>query len=305
MGPTASGKTVVADRVSASLGGEVVTADSMQVYKGMDIGTAKPAPNERSVPHHCIDLVDPGTPFSAALYQQTSRKVIEDLFTREKQPVLAGGTGLYVRAAVDEMEFPRGNRVSETRMTLEEEAEKRGAHAMHEKLRKLDPASAELIHPNNVRRTIRALEMAAEGRSYAEQAAGFSERRPHYPTLFFGLEMPRDLLYKKIDARVDAMIASGLLDEVRRLLSEGFRDALTATQAIGYKELVPVVEDDADLSEATDAIKQATRRYAKRQTTWFKADPRVRWIDVAGLSPDEVASLILDLIASDRPSVSD
>lgn len=299
VGPTAVGKSSVAEEVAARLGGEIIDADSMQVYCGMDVGTAKTPVAERLVPHHCLDLVAPGTPYSAALYQRDARAAIDDVAARGLAPVLVGGTGLYVRAALDEFAFPAGQITDEVRLQLEERALAIGPEALHAELAELDTASAALIHPNNVRRTVRALEMHASGRSYAEQASGFTRRDLHYPgTRFVGLTMERSALYGRIDSRVDAMLASGLLDEVRALLHAGYRDALTAAQAIGYKELVPVAEGDARLEDAAEDIKRASRRYAKRQLTWFRADPRIAWLDVTGLSTTETVSAVLDLLES-------
>ncbi|MCL4079628.1 tRNA (adenosine(37)-N6)-dimethylallyltransferase MiaA [Coriobacteriia bacterium Es71-Z0120] len=298
VGPTGVGKSALAESLAERIGGEVVSADSMQVYRGMDIGTAKVPPAERRVPYHCIDLADPGTPFSAAMYQQYARRAIDDIVARGRVPVLCGGTGLYVRAALDDMRFPSGEIASPVREEIEALAERLGAEGLHAHLARIDPASAALIHPNNVRRTVRALEMAAHGVSYAEQASRFSVRTSVYPTVLIGLVMRRDLLYAAIDARVDAMLEAGLLDEVRALLVRGYREALTARQAIGYKELVPVIEKGAPLDQAVAAIRQATRRYAKRQLTWFRADPRIRWIDVTGRSPEDVRADALRLVES-------
>lgn len=299
VGPTAVGKTSLAEELAVRAHGTIVSADSMQVYRGMDIGTAKPAISERRVPYACIDLVEPGEPFSAALYQRCARAAIDDGLSRGVLPVLAGGTGLYVRAALDEMRFPAGEAASPARGRIEALAAEIGAAALHERLAESDPASAALIHPNNTRRVVRALEMLGEGATYADQAAAFTARTPAYRAVILGLTMERAALYARIDARVDAMVAAGLLEEVRGLLERGFRDALTATQAIGYKELVPVVEAGAPLADAVAAIKQATRRYAKRQLTWFRADPRVRWLDVTELSPSEAADAAWRLVESD------
>ena len=285
VGPTGVGKTALAEELALRLSGEIVSADSMQVYRGMDIGTAKPAPEHRRVPYRCLDLVDPGEPFSAALYQQAARAAIADIATRGLLPIVAGGTGLYVRAALDAMEFPRGELADNpARDRYEAYAREQGPEALWAMLCERDPASARLLHANNVRRVVRALEMLDEGTSYAEKAAGFSRRESVYDARFIGLTMERDRLYARIDERVDEMVAAGLLGEVECLLDAGFRDALTAAQAIGYKELVPVVEGRAELGDALAAIKQATRRYAKRQLTWFRADPRIAWIDVTELS---------------------
>ena len=305
VGPTGVGKTALAEELAVRLGGEIVSADSMQVYRGMDIGTAKPPPEERRVPYHCIDLVDPGEPFSAALFQREARAAIAELAGRNMLPVVAGGTGLYVRAALDRMDFPRGEQTANpVRERYERFAAENGAVALHGLLVQRDPAAAACIHPNNARRVIRALEMADEGISYAEQSAGFSSRESVYDTHHIGLTMEREALYARIDERVDAMLETGLIGEVERLLSGGFRDALTAAQAIGYKEFVPVIEGRADRDEAVAAVKQASRRYAKRQLTWFRSDPRIRWIDVTEMSSQQAASAALDAIDWAAPPMS-
>ena len=299
VGPTAVGKTAVAERVALALGGEVVSADSMQVYRGMDIGTAKTPADERLVAHHCIDLVNPGAPYSAALFQRDAREVIDGLRARGVLPVVAGGTGLYVRAALDSLEFAAGELDSPVRARLEHDAASTTPEALHARLETVDPAAAGLIHPNNVRRVVRALELAESGVSYADRAGGLARREAHYPgTRFVGLTMDRSALYERIDRRVDAMMAAGLLAEVERLLGAGYRTALTAAQAIGYKELVPVVEAALPLGDAVAAIKQASRRYAKRQLTWFRADPRITWLDVTGRTVAEAADHVVDLLES-------
>jgi tRNA dimethylallyltransferase len=304
VGPTAVGKTALAEELAVRLGGEIVSADSMQVYRGMDIGTAKPAPEDRRVPYHCIDLVDPGEPFSAALFQRMARTAIAEIAGQGRLPVVAGGTGLYVRATVDRMEFPRGDQIDNpVRERYERYAQENGPAALHALLAQRDPASAAAIHPNNARRTIRALEMADEGVSYAEQVERFSVRESVYDSRYIGLTMERERLYARIDERVDAMLAAGLLGEIEGLLQAGFRDALTATQAIGYKEFVPVIERGADLDEAIVAVKQASRRYAKRQLTWFRSDPRISWIDVTEMSADKAVNAALNALDSSAPQV--
>lgn len=302
VGPTGSGKSALAEDIAVALDGEVVSADSMQVYRGMDIGTAKVPPSLRRVPYHCLDLVDPGAPYSAALFQRDARAAIDDIRSRGKVAVVCGGTGLYVRSALDRFEFPEGEQTANPiRERFERLAEDMGAQALHRLLAEKDPASAALIHPNNVRRTVRALEMLEEGVSYAEQAGGFADREAVYPTVFLAIDLPRPELYRRIDVRVDEMVDAGLLGEVRGLLDEGFRKAVTAAQAIGYKELVHVIEGDRTLEDAVDEIKQSSRRYAKRQLTWFRADPRIRWLD--GTDPSRAALLghALALIESSRP----
>jgi tRNA dimethylallyltransferase len=297
VGPTAVGKTALAEELAVRLGGEIVSADAMQVYRGMDIGTAKPEESERRVEYHCLDLAEPGEQFSAALFQQAARDAIDGIAARGALPVVAGGTGLYVRAALDDWEFPAGEQIDNPlRLRYQAIAADEGAEALHALLAARDPEAAALIHPHNTRRTVRALEMIDQGISYATQHAGFSERISVYDTRFLGLTMDRERLYERIDARVDAMVATGLVDEVAGLLERGLRGAVTAAQAIGYKELVPVIEQGADLPEAVSAIKQASRRYAKRQLTWFRADPRVIWLDVTDLSPEHAADAALDAL---------
>lgn len=296
VGPTASGKSAVADLVAEALGSEVVSADAMQVYRGMDIGTAKTPVSERRVPLLLVDVADPTEPYSAALYQRDSRRAIDRLRAEGRVPVLCGGTGLYVRAALDEMEFPRGEVDGVARQRYQDLAGKLGPEGVHALLAERDPESAALIHPHNVRRVVRALEMLDEGVSYARQSAGFSKPREHYPSLQFALTMDRARLYARIDARVDAMMRAGLLDEVRGLMDAGAADALTSRQAIGYKELIDALEGRCTIGEAVDLIKLRSRRYAKRQLSWFRRDPRITWLDMDVLDAGGAARLIVDAL---------
>lgn len=296
VGPTASGKSAVADLVAEALGSEVVSADAMQVYRGMDIGTAKTPVSERRVPLLLVDVADPTEPYSAALYQRDSRRAIDRLRAEGRVPILCGGTGLYVRAALDEMEFPRGEVDGAARQRYQDLAGKLGPEGVHSLLAERDPESAALIHPHNVRRVVRALEMLDEGVSYARQSAGFSEPREHYPSLQFALTMDRARLYARIDARVDAMMRAGLLDEVRGLMDAGAADALTSRQAIGYKELIDALDGRCTIGEAVDLIKLRSRRYAKRQLSWFRRDPRITWLDMDVLDADGAARLIVDAL---------
>lgn len=296
VGPTASGKSAVADLVAEALGSEVVSADAMQVYRGMDIGTAKTPVSERRVPLLLVDVADPTELYSAALYQRDSRREIDRLRAEGRVPVLCGGTGLYVRAALDEMEFPRGEVDGAARQRYQDLAGKLGPEGVHALLAERDPESAALIHPHNVRRVVRALEMLDEGVSYARQSAGFSKPREHYPSLQFALTMDRARLYARIDARVDAMMRAGLLDEVRGLMDAGAADALTSRQAIGYKELIDALEGRCTIGEAVDLIKLRSRRYAKRQLSWFRRDPRITWLDMDVLDADGAARLIVDAL---------
>lgn len=296
VGPTASGKSSLADDLAVRLGGEVVSADSMQVYRGMDVGTAKTPVEQRRVPIHCIDLVDVGQPYSAALFAQCAHDCIDSLLERGTLPIVCGGTGLYVRAALEDMGFPDGEQVENpVRVRYEALAQELGNVAFHQMLAERDPQSAALIHPNNVRRVVRAFELLEQGSSYAQEHATLHERLDRHPTLHVGLTMPRELLYNRIDRRVDQMVELGLVEEVRGLMERGLAETLTARQAIGYKEIVSALHGEVSLEEAIDSIKRSSRRYAKRQYTWFNADKRIRWFDVASEGCDEVARQVVGL----------
>ena len=280
VGPTASGKTDLAQQVALAVDGEVVSADSMQVYRGMDIGTGKIPVEERLVAHHGFDLIDPGEPFSAALFQAYARKCFVDISSRGKRPLLCGGTGFYVRAAIDGYEFPEGEQVGNPiRDRYNEIAETRGADYLWGLLRDRDPKSAEIIPPRDVKRVVRAFELLEDGTSYAAQKERLASIPQVVPAIFIGLAVDPDCLRARIDARVDAMFKQGLVQEVEGLLNAGFRDGITAPQAIGYKEVVAALDGSITLDEAREKIKIATHRYEKRQRTWFRKDGRIVWID--------------------------
>lgn len=295
-GPTAVGKSAVADRVALALKTEVLSADAMQVYRGMDIGTAKTPVDERLVPLRLIDLVDPQEPYSAALYQLDARDQITRLDSQGLPIVFCGGTGLYLRAALDEMEFPRGE-VDDVRRSAYHELHARlGDEGLHGILAQRDPASAAIVHPHNVKRVIRALEMHDQGVSYAEHAAGFSSPKMAYDHVTFALTMDRERLYERIDARVDIMMEQGLLEEVERLVHHGAADALTSRQAIGYKEIIDHLQGRCTLDESVALIKRRSRRYAKRQLSWWRRDSRAIWIDMDRFGIDGAVSHILESV---------
>jgi tRNA dimethylallyltransferase len=299
VGPTGVGKSALAEELAVSLCGEIVSADSMQVYRGMDVGTAKTPSSERRVPHHCLDLVDPGTAYSAALFQSDARRAIDSCHTRGVMPVVCGGTGLYVRAAIDDFSFAPGEREhNQAREIYEDAARVMGGPHLHTLLAERDPESAAMIHPNNVRRVVRALELSDQGVRYADLSRNFGLRVSVYDALWIGLSMDRSHLYGRIDDRVERMVERGLVAEVEHLLSCGLRTALTAQQAIGYKEIVRHIDGQETLDEAVEAIKRHTRRYAKRQLTWFRADPRVTWLDVTDATPDEQVRSALEALHS-------
>lgn len=290
VGPTASGKSALAFALAEELGGEIVSCDSMQIYRRMDIGTAKPtAEEQRRVRHHMIDIVEPWDNFSCADYAVLAEAAVRDIVARGKLPIVCGGTGLYLDALL------RGGmaREAETdesyRAELDALAEQKGNEYVHALLRDIDPESAEAIHPNNRKRVIRALEICrVSGRKKSEIDRENSQLDGIFEPLCVGLfYTDREVLYRRIEERVDQMVGMGLIDEVRALEAEGiFERSSTAAGAIGYKEFLGYLHGECTLSEATDTLKTATRRYAKRQCTWFLAKPYVEHIDVEGV-PDE------------------
>lgn len=284
VGPTAVGKTALSIVVAKAIDGEVVSMDSMQVYRHMNIGTAKPTVEERQgVPHHLIDVVDPGEEFSAARYQELASAAIQDILARGKIPMLVGGTGLYLKAVVDGLLFPDQGKAPEIRARLEKEVEERGSRALHERLAQVDPDAAARIHPNDARRIVRALEVyEATGTPITvlqrRHSAASGEKR--YRLAMIGLTRERENLYRRVNDRVDEQVARGLVEETKKLMAMGFSERLVAHQALGYKEMIPYIKGEKTLEEAKETLKMETRRYAKRQLTWFRADKRVEWVNL-------------------------
>lgn len=293
VGPTAVGKSAVADRVACELGGEVVSVDSMQVYRGMDVGTAKTPPEERLCPLHMVDVVDVNQPYSVQQFQHDARGCVDGIVARGGVPVLCGGTGLYLDAVIDEMVFPSGRTGGKNREAYEAVARERGPEALHAVLQGRDPKSAAQIHHNNVRRVVRALEMLDEGVSYADHHEGLLVRKRHYDARIWALSLDREELYRRIDTRVDRMFEDGLVEEVRSLSTSGLKESLTASQAIGYKEVLAALDGDITVEEARRLVKRNSRRYAKRQLSWIRRDGRARLIDLDEMSPGEAVSLIV------------
>jgi len=273
-GPTACGKTAAAIELAKQTNGEVVSADSMQVYIGMDIGTAKPTTEEMDgVPHHLIDVVKPDEPFSVAEYVALANEAIKDIAGRGKTPILAGGTGFYINAVIygavfEEQEDKKDN---ELRLFYTELAKEQGGSFLHEKLQKLDPISAAAIHVNNVKRVIRALSYCeSTGGLFSEHNKKQKEKAPQYDVDFRLINIPREILYERINARVLQMWDAGLAAEAQGLLDSGYHPSLTAMQGIGYKEVMPYLNGEQIKEDAISQIQQATRNYAKRQDTWFR-----------------------------------
>lgn len=280
-GPTASGKTRLATDLARRFGGEVVGADSMQVYRGMDIGTAKPTTEETGgVPHHLIDFLPPDREFSVADYVKLAREVIEDIAGRGKLPVLAGGTGLYISALIDNLVFDGMPEDKGVRAELESLCAEEGPHRLWELLYEVDPELAEKLHPHNRGRVLRALEVyRLTGVPMSRWQREARREPPFCRPCLLGLRFAeREELYRRIDARVDRMLAAGLVEEARSLLGGGC--SKTALQAIGYKELAPCLRGEMGLGEAAANIKMQTRRYAKRQMTWLRRDQRIHWLEV-------------------------
>ncbi|NYF24311.1 tRNA (adenosine(37)-N6)-dimethylallyltransferase MiaA [Sporosarcina sp. JAI121] len=295
VGPTASGKTALSVNLAKAIGGEVINGDAMQVYKELDIGTAKITEKEmEGVPHHLFDIKEPDELFSVAEYQAEVRKWIKDIQNRGKIPIIAGGTGLYVQSVLFDFRFTEEAADLEVRNRLELELADKGAAYLYDRLVALDPASAEKIHPNNHRRLVRALEIIeVTGRTKGdhEENAG---NAPLYDHLIIGLEMNRDVLYERIDRRVDMMMEKGLLEESERLWHEGIR-GVQSVQAIGYKELHQYIEGKVLLDEAIELIKKNTRNYAKRQMTYFRNKLDVTWFD-AERGTVEIVEGILEIL---------
>ena len=280
-GPTASGKSALALELCKRLDGELVSLDSMQIYRGLDIGTAKPTKAEQAeVRHHMIDICAPTENFSAAEFAERAHKVIADVQSRGKKVVLCGGTGLYLDTVLGRLDFGEIESDEKLRDELIAFAEKNGAEALHEKLREIDPQAAEKIHPNNVRRVARAIEIyELTGKTRTEHDREAISDSP-YDSLIIGLDYDdREVLYNRINRRVDIMIEEGLEGEVRSLVSRGLLSAdSTAGQAIGYKEMLGDIAGDCSLGDAVEKIKLGTRRYAKRQLTWLRRNPNINWL---------------------------
>lgn len=280
VGPTASGKTAYAIDEALKRNGEIVSCDSMQIYRYMNIGTAKPTEEEQSrVRHHMIDFVHPDTDYSVADYVRDATAVVDDILARGKTPVFCGGTGLYIDSVISGIEFAEQKRDDEYREMLWKMAEEKGAEAVHNILKEKDIKEAEKVHPNNIKRVIRALEICKVSGMTKTESDRIARKEPRYNAEIIGLMPDRELLYQRIDKRVDIMMEQGLLDEVKVLLDMNIRRNSTAMQAIGYKEIVEYLDGECSLGEAVDKIKQESRRYAKRQLTWFRRNPDIKWIN--------------------------
>ncbi len=281
VGPTASGKTRMAVELAQRHNGEVISADSMQIYRTMDIGTAKPTKEEMGgIPHHMIDVADPEEDFSVARYVEMAAQCVDDVLARGKLPIVAGGTGLYIDSLLSGRTFAPFSPDSALRGELERELEEKGGQAMLEALAQVDPEAAQRLHPNDHKRIIRALEVyRSTGKTITQHNRETQAIPPRYDALTIGLAFQdRQAMWRRIDQRVDEMVAAGLEDEVRRLLTSGISPKCTAMQAIGYKEFTQALSGEMTWQEAADVVKLRSRQYAKRQLTWFGRNPNTRWV---------------------------
>lgn len=299
VGPTAVGKTAVAIELAESTAGEIVSADSRQIYVGMDIGTAKPTASERTrVTHHLIDIVEPSETYDAARYASDAERVIGRLLEEGKRPLVVGGTGFYLESLFEGL-FVGPGRDEKVRAELDERADREGSAALHDELKGVDPVSAARIHPNDTSRVVRALEVyRTTGRTLTEWHSS-PRRSPAYGAVYFGLRMRRESLVRRIDERVDEMMRAGLVEEVVSLVESGRLSAASpAAGAVGYREILDAIDEGREPATAAERIKANTRRYAKRQMTWFGAVRGIRWFDVDDADPAETAALIAASLAA-------
>lgn len=295
-GPTAVGKTKISIELAKALNGEIISADSMQIYKSMDIGSAKVTKEEMDgVVHHLIDVVEPDEEFSVSEFNSRAVEAIDDIIGRGKLPIIAGGTGLYINSLIFNYNFAETNRDEEYREYLNKLAEDEGKEYIHNMLKDIDPVSYEKLYPNDLKRVIRALEVyKVSGKTIGEINAEIDVYDIPYDINYYVLTMDREKLYERINMRVDIMLQEALVDEVISLKNRGFTKDMQSMKGIGYKEILAYLEDEIDIDEAIYQIKKGSRNYAKRQLTWFRKDKRVKWVDKDNFKDDlEVAEYII------------
>lgn len=293
VGPTAVGKTNLSIKLAKKLKSEIISGDSMQVYKGMDIGTGKVTEEEMDqIPHHMLDILTPDRPFSVADYQKYVQNKISELNQRSTIPLIVGGSGLYIQAVLYDYIFSEQKRDETRTNQLEARMETEGNLALYEELQKVDPEQAEKIHPNNKRRVIRALEVYQATEKTLSERRSEQSKTSKYDYYIIGLKMDREALYEKINKRVDSMIKNGLIEEVQHLYAQGYEHT-QAMKAIGYKELIPYIKGEADLASAVELLKRNSRRYAKRQYTWFKNQMNIHWYDITETKYDKIVDNII------------
>lgn len=295
-GPTAVGKTALSIRLAKAIGGEIISADSMQVYRYMDIGTAKIKPEEtEGIPHHLIDVLNPTEDFNVTAFQTMAKQAIHAIYSRGRIPIVTGGTGFYIQSLLYDISFEE-TEVSSYREKLTAYYETYGAHVLHEELKKVDPVSYEEIHENNVKRVIRALEFYHDtGYPISEHNKTQRQKESPYNFEYFVLNDDREVLYKRIEERIDTMIEQGLIEEVQMLLDYGCEPDMVSMQGLGYKEIISYLNEECSLEEAVYTLKRDTRHFAKRQLTWFRREKEVTWIDrTVFSSEDEILDYMLN-----------
>lgn len=298
-GPTAAGKTELSIALAKKLNGAIISADSMQVYKYMNIGSAKIRPEEmQGVRHYLVDVLDPREEFHVARFQQMAKEAMDEIYRNGQLPIVVGGTGFYIQALLKDIDFDESSGELPCRKELEETARREGGAVLYERLKQVDPESAEAIHPNNVKRVIRALEFYQEtGQPISLHNKEQKEKQPPYTYAYFVLNDDRARLYERIDRRVDRMVEQGLVEEVRWLKEHGYDRSLVSMQGLGYKELFPYLNGTCSLEEAVEIIKRDTRHFAKRQITWFKREPDVIWLNQQefGYDKEKILKRMLEL----------
>lgn len=294
-GPTASGKSALAVEVAKQINAEIISADSMQIYEKMTIGTAKITEGEMDgIKHHLVDFVDPKERFTVSDFQRLALKKIEEITTTGKNVIVVGGTGLYLHSLIYDMDFSNSDVDTTIRDALSKEAEAEGPEKMYEKLLEVDPISAANIHPNNVKRVLRALEVYYVTGKPFSVGYNFRKENNKFQVDYYALTMPRDILYQRINYRVDKMIEEGLIEEVHHLLAEGYDSSLPSMQGLGYKEIVAYLKGEQSLEEAIYILKRDTRHFAKRQLTWFKREENIEWLDMCRLGTEKAAQYIAE-----------
>lgn len=288
-GPTAVGKTALSIKLAKALGGEIVSADSMQVYRHMDIGSAKVMPEEMDgVPHHLIDVLEPWEDFNVTRFQAMAKEAVEGIYGRGRIPVIAGGTGFYIQALIYDIDFKKNEGSGEIRRELEQLGNERGSEYLHGLLQKIDPESAALIHANNKKRVIRAIEYyRMTGQPISEHNRLEQEKASPYDVFYYVLDCARETLYTRINRRVDLMMEQGLVNEVCRLKEMGCKRGMTSMQGLGYKEILDYLDGRTSLEEAVCILKRDTRHFAKRQIAWFKRERGVRWLSLESFGDDQ------------------
>ena len=287
-GPAAVGKSALSILLAKAVGGEIISADSMQVYRGMDIGTAKITKEEMDgVPHYLIDEIEPDEPFNVVVFQEMAKKAMERIYANGNIPIIAGGTGFYIQALLKNVEFAENDNDSSYRQELEKMAQNGEAELLYAMLEKEDPESAAAIHPNNIKKIIRALEFKKQtGQKISDHNRMQAEQLPPYNFAYFVLTLPRQELYHRIEKRVDLMLREGLTEEVEALRRKGYSRDLVSMQGLGYKEIYAYLDGECSLEEAKDAVKKGTRHFAKRQMTWFRREKEVIWMDKSSFPSD-------------------